>query len=269
VGRAALDEDAIRRIEEQNPFIEFDWSRILKGQGAPQESRQAGENRRRESNQPRHGAPRPQQQPSATAPPSTFASAAPPASSASAIEPDAQELQDVVLDAGDAAIADFEEAVSSPQAADRAADEDAAGEHSAPVDETWAVAILDAVAVDPEVPIPAHARLGPEGVARLRARYRDTIVQIGESVADPIRRDELKAKADLISPDLWTTDEEVLQGLEKYETVLASLRDVVGRRRRRRRGGRGVRAGSDPSAVSPTSESEAPAERTDSGFDDI
>jgi hypothetical protein len=168
---------------------------------------------------------------------------------------------------------------------------EAAESASAAVDETWAVAILDGVAVDPEVPIPAHARLGPEGVARLRARYRETIVQIGESVADPVRRDELKAKADLISPDEWTTDEEVLQGLEQYEAVLASLREVVGRRRRRRRGGRGgrpgsdstatsaateapeadieVRAGSDPAANAPTSESEAPTDPTDSGIDEI
>ena len=35
VGRAALDEDAIRLIEEHNPDIDFDWTRILKGQGDP------------------------------------------------------------------------------------------------------------------------------------------------------------------------------------------------------------------------------------------
>ena len=33
VGRAPLDEDAIRLIEEHNPDLEFDWTRILKGQG--------------------------------------------------------------------------------------------------------------------------------------------------------------------------------------------------------------------------------------------
>ena len=34
VGRAALDEDAIRLIEQHNPDLEFDWTRILKGQGS-------------------------------------------------------------------------------------------------------------------------------------------------------------------------------------------------------------------------------------------
>lgn len=32
VGRAALDEEAIRLIEEHNPDVDFDWTRILKGQ---------------------------------------------------------------------------------------------------------------------------------------------------------------------------------------------------------------------------------------------
>ncbi|MGH9147166.1 MAG: hypothetical protein ACRD1Q_10685, partial [Vicinamibacterales bacterium] len=42
VGRAALDEDAIRLIEENNPDIEFDWSKILEAQppaAPPVESR--------------------------------------------------------------------------------------------------------------------------------------------------------------------------------------------------------------------------------------
>ncbi len=34
VGRPALDEEAIRWIEEQNPDIEFDWPKILEAQAA-------------------------------------------------------------------------------------------------------------------------------------------------------------------------------------------------------------------------------------------
>jgi hypothetical protein len=41
VGRAALDEDAIRMIEENNPDIDFDWTRILKGGGEPTLERRA------------------------------------------------------------------------------------------------------------------------------------------------------------------------------------------------------------------------------------
>ena len=39
MGRAALDEDAIRMIEENHPDIEFDWTRILKGDGEPEPPR--------------------------------------------------------------------------------------------------------------------------------------------------------------------------------------------------------------------------------------
>ena len=53
VGRAALDEDAIRLIEQLNPGIEFDWPRILKGQGSPAtEPRSRGQR----SASPGHGA---------------------------------------------------------------------------------------------------------------------------------------------------------------------------------------------------------------------
>jgi hypothetical protein len=59
---------------------------------------------------------------------------------------------------------------------------------------------------------------------------------ITRRVTDEGRRDELKAEAERLNPDGWVTDEEVSAGLEQYEAVLASLRDVIGRRRRRRGG---------------------------------
>lgn len=46
VGRAALDEDAIRLIEEHNPDVEFDWTRILKGQEGPEPRAKAEPERR-------------------------------------------------------------------------------------------------------------------------------------------------------------------------------------------------------------------------------
>ncbi len=38
VGRTPLDEEAIRLIEEHNPDVEFDWTRILKGEGSERRS---------------------------------------------------------------------------------------------------------------------------------------------------------------------------------------------------------------------------------------
>jgi hypothetical protein len=89
----------------------------------------------------------------------------------------------------------------------------------------------------PEEPTSAaHARLGSEALARLRVRYADVLAGLSRRVADEERREQLRAQADRLNPDNWVTDEEVTAGLEDYETVLASLRDVVGRRRRRKRG---------------------------------
>ena len=82
---------------------------------------------------------------------------------------------------------------------------------------------------------PAHARLGSEGLARLRARYADVSAAIGRRIADEQRRQQLLDLAGRLNPDSWATAEEVQRGLDEYESVLASLREVAGRRRRRKR----------------------------------
>jgi hypothetical protein len=93
------------------------------------------------------------------------------------------------------------------------------------------------------VPTPAHARLGAEGVERLRARYAEILARISERADDAVRREELKLQADRLNPDSWVTDTEVTQGLEQYESVFASLREVIGQKRRRRRRGNRPRPG--------------------------
>jgi hypothetical protein len=203
VGRAALDEDAIRLIEQLNPGIEFDWTRILKGQGPPAtDSRPPAEVRRQ---RPDNRRPQP---PPTPAPPKAVQPSEP-------VAP--------------ADVAPTE--VSPPEAAGQVASSswalDSSADQGAPI-------VSD-------VPTPAHARLGAEGVQRLRARYAEILVRISERTGDPARREELKAQADRLNPDGWVTDDEVVQGLEQYESVFASLREVVGQKRRRRRRGRGPR----------------------------
>ena len=162
VGRAAIDEDAIRLIEEHHPDIEFDWPQILKGEEEP-------------------------------APPSR-----------------------------------------PPREAARPAPVRAAPEAAPP---------QPAVPAQPEIPAevlepvsPAHARLGSEALARLRGRYADVLANLARRVPDEQRREQMREQAERLNPDNWVTDEEVTAGLDSYESVLASLREVAGRRRRRRRG---------------------------------
>jgi len=159
VGRAALDEEAIKLIEEHNPDVEFDWTTILKGE--PPERKSKDRERTEERPDERPGAPEP-----------------------------------------------AEIAVPEIEGTDRSA--------------------LYAPSV-------AEAKLGAEGLARLRARHAEILARISEGVADPARKDELNSQAERLNPDAWVTDAEVAAGLESYEAVFESLRTAVGRRRKRRR----------------------------------
>jgi hypothetical protein len=157
VGRAALDEEAIRLIEEHHPQIRFNWPQILNGEEEP-------------------------------APPEPHRRAEP-----------AENPERIPAQAIEA------EPAPMPPAA-------------------------------PEDPLsPAHARLGSEGLARLRARHADVSATISRRIQDEQRRQQLQDLAGRLNPDSWVTDEEVQRGLDEYESVLASLREVVGRRRRRKR----------------------------------
>jgi hypothetical protein len=198
VGRSALDEDARRHIEALNPGIEFDWPRILKGQGTPpSEPRPPAEVRRRPGEQ--RGLP------------SARKEARPVPRSAPASR---QEPERIAGSPPDVA--------ASPQATSKSPD-------------VIPHATAAPTAVDESTP--AHARLGAPGVQRLRARYADIIARISEQQADPARQEELKQSAERLNPDSWITPDQVVQALEQYEAVLASLREVAGRRRRRRHGG--------------------------------
>jgi hypothetical protein len=110
---------------------------------------------------------------------------------------------------------------------------------------------------------PATARLGSEGLSRLRARHAEVLARITEKITNPVQIEQLKASAERLNPDTWVTDAEVVAGLEAYETVFDSLRSVIGRRRKRRR----RRSGSSgqPEAEVPSGDGQnAPADDEDS-----
>jgi hypothetical protein len=109
-----------------------------------------------------------------------------------------------------------------------------------------------------ESPGPAHARLGSEGLARLRARHADVRASIDRRTQDEHRRQQLYEQAARLNPDNWSTDADVARALEDYESVLASLRDAVGRRRRRKRTRAGGQGGAD-AGEPPASPDGAPA----------
>jgi hypothetical protein len=226
VGRSALDDEALRRIERQNPELEFDWPRILKGGGAPPtEPRPLPEPRRFDKNL-RSGV-RPQ---------SRAAEPAPTNGGLTPLEPPAPP----------------EEAVK--------------GNELAPTPEEWGqtpelapdergLTPLEAL---PSEGTPAHEKLGQEGVQRLRQRYADVRARVFERATEPARRAELLATAERLNPDAWTTVDEVA-------SVLAQLREVVGRKRRRRKRGGRRTDGTGPQPTSPHADAAADGPDDDPG----
>lgn len=235
MGRAALDEDAIRLIEEHNPEIEFDWTQILRGgtetiaepPPAPPSSGRQQTRRQRPSRGRPEDPPREQ--------PSTSEAGRGASSQRLNAEPETPPVQDN---------RPAEAAELEPLSLTATLDEyDATLAGGDPLP---AGGVDDFERPEPQMSA-AGARLGAEGLLRLRARHAEVLARISERIADPARQEELKAQAERLNPDTWVTDQEVTDGLEQYEAVFDSLRAVVGRkrtRRRRRRGGERPAAGS-------------------------
>jgi hypothetical protein len=205
VGRAAFDEDAIRLIEEHNPEVDFDWTQILRGKEPPAELKP------QETPLPGQRQPLPVREPrTAVHDQRTEARPAEPSAPADEIDLETEPVVfSSVIEEEDATLAGGEPAAEGPE--------------------------------DLERPTPAAAaKLGPEGLVRLRARYAEILARISDRVSDPIRQEELKSQAERLNPDAWVTDTEVAAGLEQYESVFDALQSVVGRRRRRRRRRRGT-----------------------------
>jgi hypothetical protein len=178
VGRAAIDEEAIRQIEVSNPGMEFDWPRILKGEEGPPET---GEPSRRARDR---ATGRPGGRPAHVQP------------SARPAEP--------------------------PPADDGMGDDEAEGE----------VDVEVAEAPPPEPSTPAEARLGSQGLARLRARYAELLTRIADRVQEPERQEQLKELAERLNPDAWITDADVTAGLDAYEPTYEMVRSSLPPRRK-------------------------------------
>ena len=221
IGRSALDEEAIRLIEEHNPDVEFDWTRILKGQESPSELRAGSQPDRRDRPRPRDFPPRPAPERRETPARVEVPRALDP--------PDREDFETQVAEAAAPAIDQGTEAAERVEPPEAAVIEEFLAEPriEPPVARPLAGDALSAV----------EARLGSEGLSRLRARYSEVLARISETIQDPARQEELKTQAERLNPDTWVTEAEVGAGLESYESVFESLRSVVGRRRRRRRRG--------------------------------
>jgi hypothetical protein len=236
VGRPALDDTAIRLIEEQNPDITFDWPRILEAQPAP-----PGEdprNRRVRRDRQRPPAPSGRRPPISTTP-------EPPAPRvADFTAPEADEVSPSPEIAGDLEPVEAESV--EPDAPELDVEQAFEQLTQPEVEETLGAPVK-----------PADERPGADELTRLRARYAELLVRIAERGGDPARVEALRAEAEALNPDKWLTAEDVQQGIHAFEPKIRDLRAALGlrRRRRSRRGGRRRRGEGQAAEPPPAPES--------------
>jgi hypothetical protein len=198
IGRPALDEDAIRTIEEQHPHIDFDWPHILEvgAISEPEVERRPVRQKRRQGPPAKAGAP----------------GAIPHARGRQPEEP--------VPTAGEGAPQELE-------AGDDGALIQAALE-SALASETEA--LLDEQVADEadEAPPRAHDLLeelvGHEIATRLHARYSEIISRVHRIPDDHPQRTAWQARAESLNPDNWVTPDEVLRGVSHADASFDALR---------------------------------------------
>ena len=201
-GRAALDEDAIRTIEEQHPDIDFDWPAIIALSEVMTPEDEAPLSRPQQQQQRRDKRRNRDREPTSARPDVTPQERAAPRRDdrddrdddadqrASAVTP--QEPEALRRDDGD----------DSPVAAET---------DSAPRVEPTARGLVDELA-------------GREIAGRLRARYAEIVARIDSRELDGAARDAWLARAEAIDPDAWESPEAVLQGVSNADSLFEKLK---------------------------------------------
>src|SRR5262249_7038739 len=151
-----IDEDAIRLLEEHNPDVQFDWTRILKSPGPVHEPGNREDRRERRRDRPR---PSPASTPARQLP--------------------------------DEAILDIESQASVSEATDRAEATVEVAEAAKSTDATdfEEQATDDGPRITDDDIEPRYARIGAEGLARLRARYAEVMARIAEKPLEDTQRE--------------------------------------------------------------------------------
>jgi hypothetical protein len=196
LGRAALDEDAIRAIEEQHPDIDFDWPAILAlsevmtpeeeapaPRPPPQQQRREKKGRGRDRDHHRE---------------------------------QVREEYKVIAEPADTAA----QSAFAPQEPEALRRDDRDDESP--------------VAVEPVEPLEPPARglvdelAGREIAGRLRARYAEIVTRIESLDLGGAAREAWLARAEAIDPDGWESPEAVLQGVSKADATFETLKKELG-----------------------------------------
>ncbi len=190
LGRAPLDEDAIRTIEDQHPEIDFDWPAILAlsevmtpEDEAPARPRQPEGRRQRPRDQQRDQSPRRREDEA----PREAAAAGPAAAEPEPSAPDADRVEEMAADL------ELDEPVEAPR---------------------HVQGLLEEL-------------VGREIATRLRARYAELSARIHERHPEPADRELWMTRAASLDPDTWLTPEAVLEGVRGADAAFDRLRQQL------------------------------------------
>ena len=219
VGRPALDEDAIRLIEEQHPNIEFDWGHILEigALSSPEVEAKVEPQRRkmRRDDQPRDAR-------AGRAPREPRRSGARPATDTESGLVPGPDVLVVLGEAGDddaspeqpsaAGEPELLPAIAEPPASRSEFDEDAlAGPRTVP-----ASGLLEEL-------------VGIGIATRLRARYAELLNRLHHAPGEAMTHEEWASRLEAMNPDAWVTPDEVLQGVQNADRLFEQFRrEIVG-----------------------------------------
>jgi len=194
LGRAPLDEEAIRTIEEQHPNIDFDWAAILalgevmiheeEAPARPQKQQQRQKDRRRDQRPPRESRP---------------AEPTEPVEPVELVEP---------VEPGDEA--------PEPLNPLETIDDVREPEPEQPPPHQSTHGLLDEL-------------VGREIATRLRARHSEIVARIHQKDAEPAAREAWLRQAEALDPDLWVTPEQILEGVRGADAMFEQLRSQLSR----------------------------------------
>ena len=232
LGRAPLDEDAIRTIEEQHPDIDFDWPAILALSEVMTPEEEAPAPRRERKIKPQRERDR-RPDPRAAADNADRNSAADLSSDSSS---EAQSAEEEAQSAEEDDADDAEEMIgvvdADPVSADASAEAEAAfgreDEAAEPMRHVFPDRAqpdaVEHVARRPHTYGLLEELVGREIATRLRVRYSEISARVHEQYADVSVRDAWMKRAEPLNPDLWLTPEAVLEGVRRADGLFDRLR---------------------------------------------
>jgi hypothetical protein len=211
LGRAALDEDAIRTIEEQHPDIDFDWPAIIALSEVmtpedeapaprPQQQQQPQQQQRRE----KKGRGRDRDHSRDQVREEYKVIAGPTGEVVSALDPDSISARSGFAPQDTEAL----ESAFAPQDAEALRRDGDVVEPAPQLDQRG---LVDELA-------------GREIAGRLRARFAEIVARIDSLDLDGAAREAWLVRAEAIDPDAWESPEAVLQGVSNADTLFEKLK---------------------------------------------